>query len=121
MSGLSQQELLKRIMEINKDPDMSDEAKAKARQDLMSGKWKQQVEASSEDTDGAKGEQLAEAEPGSTLRSCCRLPLPPFPAAAAAATAWHHACEPERTAPLCPALPVNLRLLAARMARCPAL
>lgn len=58
MSGLSQQELLKRIMEINKNPDLSDEEKAKARQDLMSGKWKEKVEASSEDTEGTKGEQL---------------------------------------------------------------
>lgn len=50
MSGLSQQELLKRIMEINKDPNLSDAEKAAARQDLMSGKWKEKLAPSSEDT-----------------------------------------------------------------------
>lgn len=57
MSGLSQQELLKRIMEINKDTSLSDAEKAAARQDLMSGKWKQKLAASSDDTDKeTKGE-----------------------------------------------------------------
>jgi E3 ubiquitin-protein ligase UHRF1 len=53
MSGLSQQELVKRIMAINQDPSLSDAEKAAARQDLMSGKWKEKV-APSEDTDAAK-------------------------------------------------------------------
>ncbi|KAL4443565.1 hypothetical protein ABPG75_011302 [Micractinium tetrahymenae] len=51
MSGLSQQELLKRIMEINKDPNLSDAEKAVARQDLMSGKWKEKLAASTDDTE----------------------------------------------------------------------
>jgi hypothetical protein len=37
---LSQQELMKRIMEINKDASLNEDQKASARQDLMSGKWK---------------------------------------------------------------------------------
>lgn len=58
MSGLSQQELLKRIMEINKDPNLSDAEKAVARQDLMSGKWKEKLAASAEDTEKqGKGER----------------------------------------------------------------
>lgn len=50
---MDQKELLKRIMEINKDESLSDAQKATARQDLMSGKWKQQepetTQASKED------------------------------------------------------------------------
>lgn len=57
MSGLSQQELLKRIMEINKDPNLSDAEKAAARQDLMSGKWKAKVAPSTEDTEAGKGKR----------------------------------------------------------------
>lgn len=46
-------------MAINNDPSLSDAEKAQARQDLMTGKWKDKVSASaaSEDakTDAAKG------------------------------------------------------------------
>ncbi|EFN57966.1 hypothetical protein CHLNCDRAFT_20354 [Chlorella variabilis] len=57
---LSQHELLKRIMEINKDPSLSDAEKASARQDLMSGKWK----ASEEDKETAKADDKAKAAAG---------------------------------------------------------
>ncbi|KAL4447318.1 hypothetical protein ABPG77_007351 [Micractinium sp. CCAP 211/92] len=71
MSGLSQQELLKRIMEINKDPNLSDAEKAAARQDLMSGKWKAKVAPSTEDTEeGKEGKGKAaatEKEEGSSV------------------------------------------------------
>ena len=54
---MDQKELLKRIMEINKDESLSDAQKATARQDLMSGKWKQQEP---ETTQASKGEHGSE-------------------------------------------------------------
>lgn len=85
MSGLSQQELLKRIMEINKDPNLSDAEKAAARQDLMSGKWKEKLAPSSEDTaKQGKGERRRSAAPGGCHRlriaRTCSSPPAPFAA-----------------------------------------
>ena len=53
---LSQQELLKRIMEINKDASLTDAEKASARQDLMSGKWAQEKPAAPAEGEDDKGE-----------------------------------------------------------------
>jgi ATP adenylyltransferase/5',5'''-P-1,P-4-tetraphosphate phosphorylase II len=39
LTAMDQQELMKRIMEIQKDPKLSDAEKATKRQELMTGKW----------------------------------------------------------------------------------
>lgn len=39
---MDQQELRKRIVEINQDPNLTDEEKARKRQQLLSGKWMSQ-------------------------------------------------------------------------------
>ena len=52
---LSQQELIKRIQAIQADTSLSDAEKATARQDLMTGKWKEKMAASTEEAEGAKG------------------------------------------------------------------
>ncbi|PSC72511.1 E3 ubiquitin-ligase ORTHRUS 2-like [Micractinium conductrix] len=62
MSGLSQQELMKKIMEITKDPTLSDAEKAIERQNLMSGKWKQAP--SSEDATDAKTDDKGKSAAG---------------------------------------------------------
>ena len=81
MSGLSQQELVKRIMAINQDPTLSDAEKAAARQDLMSGKWKEKV-APSEDTDATKSKSERRRPPVSRRAAAPRCPacLPHGPA-----------------------------------------
>jgi len=81
MSGLSQQELLKRIREINKDPCLSDAEKAAARQDLMSGKWKEKV-APSEDTEGTKSKS-ERRRPPARFPPLNAAPLPCLPASLA--------------------------------------
>ena len=53
---LSQQELMQRIMAINKDDSLTDAEKGQARQDLMSGKWKEKL-AAQEEAEGGKGER----------------------------------------------------------------
>ena len=77
MAGLPQQELLKRIMAINNDASLSDAEKAQARQDLMSGKWKQDKAGGSEDTKGtdggAKSKSAALGGAGGRLGQWCRV------------------------------------------------
>jgi len=48
---MDQQELMKRIMEIQKDPKLSDAEKATKRQELMTGKWA--VVVNKDDENGA--------------------------------------------------------------------
>lgn len=81
MSGLSQQELVKRIMAINQDPSLSDAEKAAARQDLMSGKWKEKV-AAAEDTDATKSKSERRRPPPRFPPQHCAL-LPRWPASLA--------------------------------------
>lgn len=67
---------MKRILEINKDPNLTDAEKAAARQDLMTGKWKEKIAASSEDADAAKGALRLALPPSRsrpTARSCRRF------------------------------------------------
>lgn len=42
---VDQQELMKRIMEIQKDPNLTDDEKAIKRQQLLSGKWMEEKAA----------------------------------------------------------------------------
>lgn len=50
---MDQQELRKKIVEINQDPNLSDEEKARKRQELLSGKWMAQ---NAPKTDASAGE-----------------------------------------------------------------
>jgi hypothetical protein len=51
LTAMDQQELMKRIMEIQKDPKLSDAEKATKRQELMTGKWA--VVVNKDDENGA--------------------------------------------------------------------
>ena len=63
---MNQQKLVKAIMAIQNDPNLTDEEKAKKRQDLLSGKW------SDSDAPSKKQEKgVSEAGGKRETRSAC--------------------------------------------------
>lgn len=57
---MDQKELFKRIMEIQNDPNLSDEEKGRRRQELLAGKWAAKpADSSGDDSKAAKGEETA--------------------------------------------------------------
>jgi hypothetical protein len=63
---MNQQKLVKAIMAIQNDPNLTDEEKAKRRQDLLSGKWSESDAPSKKQEKGA-----SEAGGKRETRSAC--------------------------------------------------
>lgn len=65
---MDQKELFKRIMEIQNDPNLTDEEKGKKRQELMAGKWaKPAAEASDEEAEKDGEQEQCSAQQHSPL------------------------------------------------------
>lgn len=54
---------MKRVMEIQRDPNLTDAEKAVRRQQLMSGKWAAPAEEEGDQEDGAGGEEGRGGQP----------------------------------------------------------
>eukprot|EP00887_Chlorella_sp_A99_P001931 scaffold18.g1931.t1 len=63
---MDQQELMRRIMEIQRDPNLTEAEKAKKRQEVMSGKWNQPAadDDKADEKKDAKGKAAKEADAG---------------------------------------------------------